>query len=157
MSNPGKVSIEVSEDALAGWGMAKPTPMTELPSGVSVQVRTLDIPLMVELDILDKMDSFTPKVLETKSGKKKTEDPKMTPEKLLGLVEILDKITVACVIQPKISALPEDGVREEGVRYVDKVSIGDKMEIFQASFKGMEELFRLGGEQAAPVGDLETL
>lgn len=140
-------------NALDGWGIAQPEPRVTLPSGVSVRVSPLDIPKMVELDILDKMDAFTPKVLdEGKKKGKKAEEPSVSPEKLVSLMEVLDKVAVACVLDPKLSPKPADGVLKEGVRYVHKIGLADKMAIFQAAFSGMEEFFRLSGQQAADLG-----
>lgn len=159
MSTAEKTPADKLAEALAEWGMAKPDPTLTLSSGVEITYRTLDIPKMVELNILDKMDSFTPKVLEVgkKSKKKGEEGVEMTPEKLIALVGVLDIVTVACVVSPQIHPQPEDGVLIPGVRYVGKISMSEKMEIFQAAFDGMEDLFRVSGEQAAPVGTVETL
>ena len=53
---------------------------------------------------------------------------------------------------------PEDeDDEEEGVRYAHHIDLPDKMAIFEASFEGMSEFFRLGGEQAAGVGDVATI
>lgn len=159
MSTAEKTPADKLAEALAEWGMAKADPKLTLSSGVEITYRPLDIPKMVDLDILDKMDSFAPRVLDSgkKSKKKETEDPEMTAEKIVALVGVLDLVTVACVVSPEIHPEPEDGELVPGLRYVNKVSMTDKMEIFQAAFEGMEDLFRIGGEQEAPVGAVETL
>lgn len=149
--------------ALDGWGMAKPNKTLPLPSGASVVVRKLSIPDLIELNILDKLDGFSGKVLDGGKGKGKKKAQADTissldPEQLLSLMEVLDKITVAAVVSPKIEAQPEDeDDEEEGVRYAHHIDLPDKMAIFEASFEGMSEFFRLGGEQAAGVGDVATI
>lgn len=148
--------INASTSALDGWGLAASDPKVTLPSGVVVTIRPLDIPTMIQLDILDKMDAFTPKVLD-KGGKSKKaakpEDEKMTADKLTNMISILDKICVACVITPALSPDPQPGEEHDpSVRYVGKIPLGDKMAIFQKAFSGMEDLFRLGAEQGSPVG-----
>lgn len=166
MSNPGKLS-PLSPDPLAGssaalspmdsWGMTKPTLEIDLPSGAKCSVRSLEIATMVELDILDKMDAFTPKVLGTSKRKKPTEE-RITPEKMADLITIMDKVVVSCVVSPKISAKPPEGEEEVvGKRYVHLIPVADKLKIFEASFRGMDELFRISREQIAAMGAMEEV
>ena len=159
-------ALEVTDGIMAGWGLPVPSKKVTLPSGAVVRLVQLDVPKMIELDILDKMDSFTGKVLEDPSKKKKkakeAESDTLDPEKLAGLLEVLDKITVACVVEPVLAHLPEpndDGeiVEEEGVRYVKYVPLADKMKIFETAGEGLGEFFRLGGEQAADLGTVPAI
>lgn len=159
MSNPGEIvtpEMLSAQSSLDSWGMAKPTKEVQLPSGVNVRVRELDIPSMIQIGILDKMDSFTPKVLDDgKKKRKKVEENLATdPKRMADLVEVLDKVVAHCVVSPKLQSTPEDGVFKEGVRYAAQIPMGDKMAVFQAAFSGMDEFFRLGGEQTADLGSV---
>lgn len=157
MSNPGEIMTpEMIRDALDSWGYVKPDRKVTLPSGASVTLRQLEIPDLVSLGVLDKMDSFTPKVLGT-GKKKKNEDPAISSEKMADLVKVLDSIAVAAIVNPKVSPDPEDGKFVEGVRYASKIPMEDKMFVFQNSFSGMEEFFRLGGGQAASLGNVASV
>lgn len=140
------------------WGIPRPNPKCELPSGMIVTYRKLSVPTMIELGILDKMDSFTPKVLETAKKKKKDVEEKLEPKQLIAMLGVMDQIVVSCVVSPKVYADPvEDEEIVEGRRYVAEISMEDKVAILEASMDGLEELFRPGGEQATPLGSVETV
>lgn len=155
ISTPG---MDRETAALEAWGRTSPNRKLELPSGAVVTIRTLEIPDLIGLDILDKMDAFTPRVMAKKGKKAKEEDqPELKAEKLLELMLVLDKVAAAAVVSPKLSILEEGETPDENARYASAVSVPDKMEIFQQSFSGMEEFFRLGGQQEAGVGAVEAV
>lgn len=142
------------------WGIPRPNPKCDLPSGMTVTYRKMSIPTMIELGILDKLDSFAPKVLETATKKKKKgeAEDKLDPKQLLDVMTVMDQIFVSCVVSPKVYADPEEGEDiVEGRRYVAEIPIEDKTKILEVAMEGLEEFFRLGGEQAASVGSVETV
>lgn len=93
------------------------------------------------------------------------------PEKFAALAVMMDKVIVACVLEPVFESpyiMEEQGPnnfverklrqeeRLEGALYADYVKLGEKMAIFGEVFQGVDGLedFRKGSGES--VGDVET-
>lgn len=174
-----------------GWGQSYED--LTLPSGAVCQVRKLQMEDLVDLNIVDQMD-FLGQVVEDehvsrvkatgKTPSKQTKKPTKAeqaakeqeeadnilkdPKKFRSMINMVDKIVVACVVQPPlVDAYFEtvDGAREklsaderiEGRIYSDSIGFEDKMEIFSTVFSGVNKMsgFREGSGEA--VGDVDSV
>lgn len=176
-------------DASEVWGAPKERWIV-CPSGARCQVRDLEMEQIAETGLIDQMDSLGMLVEEehvarvqgkrpqdrakrkpTKKQQEQKEAAKMAgilrdPEQFKTIGVMLEKVAVACVLDPVLESpyIVEDGVerklrndeRLEGALYADSVGFGDKMHIFEQVFRGMGDLetFREGrDEDVADVAD----
>ena len=165
MSNPGKITSPAQAEAFvqasvaSGWGQVKPTIELDLPSGSKVLIQELDIPKMIELGVLDQLDSFTGKVLpkEPKKGKKakKEEEPEMPDGEQLGVImTVMDKVVAAVLIEPKVEYIEDIANADPSKIYSNLIPLPDKMEIFNKGFASMLEFLGASGGQAPDLGNL---
>ncbi len=149
-----------------GWGRAVPARDFTTPSGGLCQVKDITIEQMIELGVLDKLDSFGKRVLpQDKPGKKKKaqsveEAILEKPQDMFGMFEAIDKVILAAVVQPKLEPKPpknEDGTEpelDEELRYVHLVPMQDRVAIFKEVTPDMSAFFRDSGSQADGVADV---
>ena len=63
------------------------------------------------------------------------------PQMAADMFKLVDAVTVYCVIEPKVHAVPEgDGERSENELYVDEIDEADKMFLFQWATGGTSDL-----------------
>jgi hypothetical protein len=85
------------------------------------------------------------------------------PEKLQGIFEVADAVTVYCVVEPQVLPTPTDTIlREEDKLYVDEIDMDDKLFIFNFAVGGSRDLepFRAatsGGVGSVPIVDIVQL
>lgn len=72
---------------------------------------------------------------------------------LEGMVEMIDKVVVACVVEPKVLRVPEDeDDRDEDNLYVDEIDFADKVYIFSWAMGGADDLASFREEPREGVG-----
>ena len=77
------------------------------------------------------------------------------PQQLVDLIDMVDRITVFCVLEPKVAEVPvSHSDREEGTLYVDEVDLEDKMFIFQWAVGGVEDIEPFRKELAESLGSV---
>lgn len=156
--------------ALVGWGIGPVTKDLKLPSGQTCKIEMLDMERILELGLVDALDTFSSGLLPgvAKKGskaktKKQSDEESMAdilgllgdPEKFGKLKETMNKVAVECVVQPKVWADPEsDQEPVEGRLYVSRIPFADRMEIFSGAMDGMAELGQFREGQEAGVGDV---
>lgn len=145
-----------------GWGVPKNLVFDkELPSGAKVRLRKLEISDLIELGLIDQLDTFSPEAIavvgEAPKEKTEQEDKAEYGKKLIGLFEMVDKVVVASLIDPKILPKPKDvnAPREEGL-YVDGIPSEDKMSIFEDAAEDMSSFLGVGEGQKSDVGTVEA-
>lgn len=77
------------------------------------------------------------------------------PAKLADMFEMVDNITVQCVLEPLVSPAPPKGTaRDPELLYVDEVDFEDKIFIFQFAVGGTADLeqFRSGTQALVAAG-----
>lgn len=143
----------------------------ELPSGQLCQVRRPGVQGLVQLGLLDKVDSIT-SMVDQKHIKRvrgqKTIDQKslMTdPKALMDAMTTIDKILTHVVVQPKLklSFVEVDGQiiqieeseYEDGVIYTSMVGIEDKMFIFNYAVGGSKDLEKFRERIGESVSSLD--
>lgn len=150
--------------SLTGWGKQSKEFDIVLPSGQTCLVTKLQMEAIVELGLMNDLDSFTGSIIpDKKSSKKKsakqeeqdTEDSfvnalkdKTQFSKMMGTI---DKVVVACVVIPAVTHVPAEGEeRRDDVVYTDMIDFNDKLTIFGKVFDGLGgmEPFRPGSEPA---------
>lgn len=173
-----------------GWGQSLED--LTLPSGAMCQVRKLQMEDLVDLNIVDEMD-FLGNIVEdehvsrvkstgkqpSKQAKKPTKaeqakkdeddvnDIIKDPAKFRKMIKMVDKIVVACVVQPTIHDAyfeTADGGREkipaservEDRIYSDSIGFEDKMEIFGQVFSGVNKMSGFREESGEDVGDVDS-
>lgn len=161
----------------AGWG-AQLFDFTT-PSGTMCQLRVLDPSVLIKAGILDSVDAASAIVssvtIPTAEGHppmpKSAEELMENPEQLKGMLDLIDKVTMLAVVQPKLNAAPTandlavwnashdedeqlddpDDLRVEGAIYIDMIPTEDRAAIMGAALGGeINELdtFRSGSESA---------
>lgn len=158
-------SSEINKYNLTGWGVKSSLEFDiELPSGQTCLVKKLGMEKIVELGLMNDLDSFTGSILpDKKTSSKKTAKQKeqeeedtflsalKDKERFGKMMSTVDKVVRACVIMPQVNAVPEKGFeRLDGVVYVDNIDFNDKLTIFGKVFDGLGgmEPFRKGQEPA---------
>lgn len=163
-------SNEVDKYALTPAWNVKPNYDLELPSGQVILVRTLTMEDVVDLDLVEAMDTFTGLAEQTVANKGKGKGKKKTQEEtekefgltLFGdkdrfkrILGIADKAILVAVVKPEIVAAPEDDAdREDGILYVDTIPFGDRLFIFNAVFDGVGGMESFRPVATADVGDV---
>lgn len=161
MTVPGTTQEVLDEFAPTSWSVAPKPFVLELASGQKCLVRKLGMEDIIKLDMLDDLDTFTPQLLPPEAeGKPKTAVSSireslgsMADSSKFGKLEsTINKVTIACVLKPKVLPIPLEGEeREEGRAYVDYISFGDKMYIFGEVFEGMSDMESFREEQTTSV------
>lgn len=166
---PKKNQSQPASNYGAGWGGASFLKDLDTPSGAKVQVKRVGIRGLLKAGILDSMDTLSAIVvtetIPNAEGRQRVDAKKLLGDtaKMDEMLEMVDKIVLHVVNQPKLSPRPEaeeDGtvVYEEGKFYVDLVDIEDKMFIMNYVVGGTADIagFREGSAEALgsaqPVG-----
>lgn len=158
--------------AVTGWAVQGDQQYDlQLPSGQLCLVRKLEMERIVELGIMDALDTFTNQIpMDNKKKSKKVQegdearafmDMLKNKEAFAKLQNTVNTVVMDCVVQPKIHALPEtnpDGdelePRDPTAVYIDALKFSDKMAIFQDVFDGMGEMSAFRPGQTDPVGTM---
>lgn len=160
MTVPGTTQEVLDDFAPKSWAVAPKPFVLKLASGQKCLVRKLGMEDIIKLDMLDDLDTFTPQLVPSESGKpetaissiRKSLGPMAESSKFSKLENTINKVTIACVLKPKVLPVPEEGEeRKEGQAYVDYISFGDKMYIFGEVFEGMSDMESFREEQTASV------
>lgn len=181
-----------------GWGEVYQD--LTLPSGAICQIRSIQMEDLADLGIIDQLDFLgqlvdTHQVQRVKGSNKPSDRPKKKPtkaelaaadeqntmellkdkSKFKTMIELIDKIVCAVVVQPAISsAYRETGEerneqgdvkklyekipysdRQSGVIYSDTINLEDKMEIFDVGFSGVKKMSNFRNESGEAVGDVD--
>lgn len=159
--------------ALSGWG--SPDSDLRLPSGQLCRVRKVSIQEMIKQGVIDDFDTLT-SLVTTEHVDKKSSSNKSAPPvvasldgimsdkgKVQKVLEMVDRIVMACVVAPKLQHPPVDEKdRAPGVAYTDWVPDADKNHIMAFVFGEVRDLepFREGiakpGDGMDNGADLET-
>jgi len=76
-------------------------------------------------------------------------------KKLEDVLDLVDKVTCYCVIEPKVLPVPENVEdRDEEALYVDEVNFDDKVFIYQYAVGGTADLESFRAEQARLMGSV---
>lgn len=152
--------------ALTAWGAPKNINEKDvtLPSGQLCRVRELQMEDVLELDLIDAVDTFTGQLIDDRADGKETSHEsdaksfltflrdKEKREKLLKIVDAtIPRAVVAPVVLP---ALPKGRAKKEGFIYVDQIELNDKLAIFTEIFQGFGDVSKFREEQAEGVGTL---
>ena len=132
-----------------------------LPSGLVVKAKRVELqtflkqgqvpnPLMeIVNEALTKGETMDPQSMLS------TEDSKVDLEMVNEMYEMVNKVTVASVVEPKIQEAPEEGEdRDDDLLYVDEVDDEDKMFIWQWALGGTSDIATFRREAGA---DLDAL
>lgn len=145
-----------------------PTPL-DLPSGNTCLVQPVGMDAFLKQGFIpNSLLGIVQKALAAGEAQKLDEintDEMMAqalqdPEKLQGIFDVADSVTVYCVVEPRVYPVPTDTTvpREEDKLYVDEIDMDDKLFIFNFAVGGSRDLeaFRQGttvGVGSVPVGD----
>lgn len=132
---------------------AKGMPL-EVPSGNTALVRNIGLQALVKQgEIPNLLLPIVQQAMQQQKEPSKAQMQEMAatmaqdPAQLLQLVEFVDSIVLQCVIEPKVSPVPENELdRDEDTLYVDEVDWEDKLFISQWVMGGTRDLesFREG-------------
>lgn len=149
----------------------------DLPSGYTVQVKRPGVQGLVKSGVLESLDSLTSIVqgetIPKADGKPLVDVKKIMadPSKLSSMMDLMDKIVLFCVVEPKLSPKPVvlsdpedpasepvkeptdeqvDALRSDDEQYVDLVDDDDKTYIMNFALGGQKDLatFRQATEEA---------
>ena len=143
-TNPGAPQVTSAQ----AWKKAasEGTPLT-VPSNNTCLVRTPGMEVFVRKGLIP--NSLMPIVQEAMAKGKapKSLDMPADPKMLDEMMDLMDAVTIYCVLEPKVSPTPAEGaIRDEETLYVDEVDFNDKLFIFQFAVGGTSDLekFREG-------------
>lgn len=136
--------------AASTWGTEATFELTT-PSGQKCLARELSIEALMEMGLLDTINSLGGivdlEVLPSAKGQPPAVDMAKimgNAEALLRVMALVNKIVVAGVVAPEVHAIiDEEGepvVREKGRTYVDSIPVGDRMFLFNELTGGLESL-----------------
>jgi len=121
------------------------------PSGQRCRVRQLQFHEVMAGGLLDTLNTLQGVV--SKGVRKGQGQPPLDAMKLLQdkktskqFADVVDQVVCMVVTVPKVHPLPDDGLRKDGVVYVDTIGFMDKMEIFTEALGAVKELERFRGE-----------
>lgn len=151
---------------VASWKMATAGSLLSLPSGNTCLVRTPGLGAFIKQGkIPNSLLGIIQEAMASKGAS--TEDVDVDsflqdPEKLAGIMQLCDEITVDCVVDPRVYPAPIDpstgevlplgaeGRRDDRL-YVDEIDFNDKMAVFNYVAGGTAELEKFREESPADV------
>jgi len=162
MSNPAFVP--------AGWGAVKPKFDLDLPSGARVKVEHLEITELLQLGIIDSIDSFSKKLLPAvqdaaSSGKSQEEivgeNVVKDIDQFGDVLKVVDKVVARAIVEPKVHVAPKSKKGKNPELDPDKfyahlIPLEDRMAVFEAVLPDMSDTFQPGGGSSAGVENVEN-
>jgi hypothetical protein len=73
------------------------------------------------------------------------------------MFEMVERVVMECVVEPKVHPLPEDDVRDNDLLYIDELDAMDKMFIFQWAVGGTSNLEQFLEEAGADMASLAEM
>jgi len=169
------VAAAQDDFSITSWGLDNSVQVVECPSGQKVKVKPIDMPDIIELNLLDELDTFSGFFDDSDPEKVQQDGSNLDFMKALSkdgkfskFMKTLDKVICRGAIQPRISSdIPEDqeaAALKSGVVPARIIPIFDKMAIFSIAFQGLGDMgdFRpgqgegLGGLEAEPAHEVPT-
>jgi 5,10-methylenetetrahydrofolate reductase len=137
--------------------------LLELPSGLVVKVRSVDlVSLVVSGKIPNSLlqtvqDHLSPLEGDKPGVEDGTELAKnMSPEDLAEVFSVMDSLVVAMAMEPQIHPEPEnEDDRDETLLYVDEIDGEDKLFMFNWTQQGVKEMTRFPGGPQAGMAAME--
>ena len=146
------------------YGWIKPKEFdVQLPSGSIVRLRVLNRARMVELNIMEMLDSFTPELLSSMSNgqvsDEQTEqalnDALLDDKRRDSLLGPVNRVVLASVVCPTVVA---EGPTNQDQINVHDVELEDRLAIFGVAFADqLEELKSTRGQQKNDMGNLSAV
>lgn len=168
MSNPYSTPIQAAQDdfAITAWGQNNDQ-VVECPSGQKVKVKPLDMPDIIEMNLLDELDTFSGFFDDESLNQDENSGSNLDFMKSLSqggkfskFMATLDKVICRGAIQPRISDSVPEGQEADalkaGVVPVRIIPIFDKMAIFSVVFQGLGDMGDFREGQTEGVGDMAT-
>jgi hypothetical protein len=91
------------------------------------------------------------------TGKPPTQNQKWTPEQIADLLQIMDLVTIECVVEPQVYPVPQDGEkRDDSKLYVDEVALDDKAFAYQYAIGAVDDLASFRGQPSRDVGAVSS-
>lgn len=146
------------------WGAPKSVNEKDLtlPSGQRCRIRELNMEDVLELDLIDLMDSFSGQIMTDGTAKVANEGVGTFMEFLKNkqkretFMNTVDSVIPVVVVAPTVTAMPKEGrvLRKDKI-YPSMISFNDKLAIFTEAFSGFGEVSSFRTEQEASVGAVE--
>lgn len=150
---------------VSSWKREK-SPVLTLPSGNRVKVFNPGMKtFLVNGTMPNSLMSLAEGALQKGQplGENEMENLLNDPKKIADMLQFVDKLTMAVVVEPKVHPTPEEGAdRSDDVLYVDDMDDEDKLFIFQWATGGTTDLEQFRDELAGtlasvqPGGDLAS-
>ena len=160
VESPTVEKIERSSTPIT-YGWVKPKEYdVKLPSGSIVRLRVLNRARLVELNIMEMLDSFTPELLSGMAAGELTaeqteaalNDAMLDSQRREALLNPVNRVVLASVVLPKVVA--EGPTNEEQINIHD-VELEDRLAIFGVAFADqVEELKSVQQEQKGGMGSV---
>lgn len=153
--------LSEASGAAIKYGWVKPKEYdVRLPSGSIVRLRVLNRARMVELNIMEMLDSFTPELLKSLGdgsiNEEETEqalnEAMLDEKRREALLNPVNRVVLASVVCPTVVA---EGPTNEQQINVHDVELEDRLAIFGVAFADqVEELKSVRGQQKSGMGDV---
>ena len=163
-ATPRKQPVKKQPQAVTSvseWKTAAQGQLLELPSGKVIRVKMPGMQAFLTANLIP--NSLMPIVLAAISEGKPADNSDMQelvkdPQILVELSNSIDKIFLFCVVEPEVSAVPDEGVeRDPDTLYVDEIDLDDKSFVFQCAVGGTRDLEQFRAEQAAALADVQPV
>lgn len=137
----------------------------KVPSGNTARCRRPGLQTFIKIGIIP--NSLLAIVTKNIDAAKKGSDPEDSvdglvtgmmedPAQLAQMLQLVDDITIFCVIEPQVQKVPDDPMqRTDDALYVDQIDLNDKMFIFQWAVGGTSNLDEFLGESQQALGNLQ--
>lgn len=133
----------------------------ECPSGQWCLVRRPGIQGLIKNGVLHSIDQLTA-LVQTETIPKAEGRPQVSaealmadPKKIESALEMMDKIVMFTVIEPKLHPVPaNDEDRDDDLVYIDDVELDDKSFIMNFAVGGSADLQRFREESALSLGSV---
>lgn len=161
---PTQPEVQESPFAPTTWGQS-PYQKVECPSGQKCMIRKMTPEELLAEGVLEGSDQLTgiaaghaddAKGPQAPSKEKVAVDLANDPESMRKFVNMVDKVVLAVVVEPKLVRPPDDyKKRALDVVYLDTVGFKDRVHIFHQVFKGSRDLENFRTDSGQLVGNVE--
>lgn len=152
------------------------------PSGGTCQVRRPGVQGLVKIGVLDSFDELTAIVklehfdrVDGKMGAAEVAAVAKDPKKVRAGLELMQKVVVHCIVQPKFRpvpvdiedcercrtrpdpACPDEHERDPDATYIDAVDLEDQAFILQYCLGGVSDLAGFRAQRAELLGNLPSV
>lgn len=151
-------SVPPSEaSSLSDWKKKSEGALLSFPSGLRGRAKNPGMHVFVKNNMIpNALLPIVQKATNPVAAQKALEDLEVTPEILEQMIQLVDDITIFCMVEPRVYAAPENpDDRLDDRVYVDEIDEEDKQFLFQWSVGGTADVEQFRINANANVGSVQ--